>query len=59
MGVGGGGNPEVKYGNDNDDEDDEENDKEDVMDMMDVLPPLAAHRIELLKCLNTERERAI
>ena len=26
------------------------------MDVMEILPPLAAHRFERLKCLNTERK---
>ena len=39
----------VKDGNDDDD-------KEDVMG---VLPPLVARRVERLKCLNTERDRAM
>ena len=52
VGAGGGGNPEVKYRNDDDD-------KEDVMDVIGILPPLVSCRVERLKCLNTEIERAM
>ena len=57
VGEEGGGDPAVKYGNNKDNDDDEEDD--DKEDVMEVLPPLVAHRVERLKCINTERERVM